>query len=140
MFNRFLLRFGRQVGPMLATFLDLRPPKRPSRHLQNGPRWLSRRLGSRKPAQDASKPAPEPSRPLFFVDYLSNLVDCWLIFGRLLVDFYVHIRHRAFARRRVWAALGYVPWAQYLGLWFVVLILKNMDLRGGMGSLGSTAP
>ena len=32
------------------------------------------------------------------------------------------IRHRAFARRRVWAALGYVPWAQYLsngyGLWF----------------------
>ena len=84
---------------MLATFMGLRPPRRPPRRLQDGPRWLSRRLRSPKPAQDASKPAPKPSRPRFLVDFGWFLVDVWSIlvdlvsmfgrfFGRCLVDFW----------------------------------------------------
>ena len=41
-FNWFWLRFGGQVGAMLATFLGQRPPKRPPRPLQDASKTLPR--------------------------------------------------------------------------------------------------
>ena len=41
-FNWFWLRFGGQVGAMLATFLGPRPPKRPPRPLQDASKTLPR--------------------------------------------------------------------------------------------------
>ena len=42
-FNWFWLRFGGQVGAMLATFLGPRPPKRPPRPLQDASKTPPRR-------------------------------------------------------------------------------------------------
>ena len=88
-FNLFWLRFGGQVGAMLATFLGPRPPKpkRPPRPLQDGPRCLQRRFGSPKTAQEASKPALELARPRFWMIFDQFLIHVWLIFGWFLIHF-----------------------------------------------------
>ena len=65
-FHRFWLRLGEQLGPMLATFLGPRRPKRLPKPLQDDPRCLQKRPGWPKTAKDASKPAPEPSGPRFW--------------------------------------------------------------------------
>ena len=74
--HRFFLHFGSILGPMLGPCWLLFRYKTPSRRLQDGPRCLQRRFGSPKTAREASKPAPEPSRPRF-----------WTIFDRFLDHF-----------------------------------------------------
>ena len=61
--------------------------KTPPRRFQDSPRCLQRRFGSPKTAQEASKPAPEPSRPRFWTIFDRCLVHFWLIFGWFLVHF-----------------------------------------------------
>ena len=63
------------------------PSKTPPRRLQDGPRCLQRRFGSPKTAQDASKPAPEPSGPRLFMIFDRLLVHFWWIVDWLLIDF-----------------------------------------------------
>ena len=62
-FYRFGLRFGSHLGAMLASFFGPKRPRRLPRRFQDGPRRFHKRPGWPKIAQDASKPAPEPSRP-----------------------------------------------------------------------------
>ena len=74
--DRFLIDFGCALGANLEPCWQLfsardRPrslqdlSKTPPRRLQDGPRCIQKRLGTPKTAQDASKPALEPSRPRF---------------------------------------------------------------------------
>ena len=63
------------------------PSKTPPGRLQDGPRCLQRRFGSPKTVQEASKPAPEPSRPRFWTIFDRFLIDFWLIFGSFLIHF-----------------------------------------------------
>ena len=41
-------------------------------------------------------------------------------YDHLFCSLELYIRHRAAARRRVWAALSHVPWAQYSKQWTLV--------------------
>ena len=63
------------------------PCKTPPRHFEEVPRCIQRRFGSPKTAQHASKPAPEPSRPRFWMIFDRFLVHCWWIVDWLLIDF-----------------------------------------------------
>ena len=62
------------------------PSKTPPRRFQDSPRCLQRRFGSRKTAQDASKPALEPSRPRCFTMFDWFLVHLWFIFDWFWID------------------------------------------------------
>ena len=61
----FCFRFGRQLGAKLEPCWPLFPPKTLPRRLQDDPRCPQKSFGSPKTAQEASKPALEPSRPQF---------------------------------------------------------------------------
>ena len=68
-FNQFWLRFGSQVGSMLATKTPPRRPRTPPRRAQGAPGGRQDTPRSLKRPQDASK------------------IDFWWIFDRFWVDF-----------------------------------------------------
>ena len=97
-FNWFWLRFGGQVGAMLATFLGPRPPKRPPRPLQDASKTPPRR--SKMPpktlwiAQDGPRglqTCPGSLQTSILDDFWSIfgpfLIDVWLIVGWFLINF-----------------------------------------------------
>ena len=65
LFKDFGSVFGSQFGAMSATVFCPKRPRRLPRRFQDGPRRFQKRPGWPKMAQDASKPAPELSRPRF---------------------------------------------------------------------------
>ena len=82
-FERFLWILGAKLGLSWSHVGHLSrprttqdPSKTPPKRLQGGPRCLERRFGSPKTAEEASKPAPKPSRPRL-----------WTIFDWCLVHF-----------------------------------------------------
>ena len=91
-FYRFGLRFGSHLGAMLASFFGPKRPRRLPRRFQDASKTVQDAStnvqdGPRLPkiAQDASKPAPEPSRPRFWClqawILIVFLTKCWSIFG-----------------------------------------------------------
>ena len=83
----FCLRFGRQLGAKLEPCWPLFPPKTLPWRLQDDPRCPQKSFGSPKTAQEASKPALEPSRPQFWPIFGPFLIHFWLIFDWFLIHF-----------------------------------------------------
>ena len=119
----FCIRFGRQLGAKLEPCWPLFPPKTLPWRLQDDPRCPQKSFGSPKTAQEASKPALEPSRPQFWPIFGPFLVHIWLIFWLIFdtffIDFSFHfnVKKQAFQHQK----------NNTLMLWcFVTLLLNHM--------------
>ena len=99
-FNWFWLRFGGQLGAMLATFLGPRPSKRPPRPFKDASKTPPRRskMHSKTPwnAQDGPRrfqTCPGALQTSIFDDFWSIfdlfLIGVWLIFDAFLVVFWI---------------------------------------------------
>ena len=99
-FNWFWLRFGGQLGAMLATFLGPRPSKRPPRPFKDASKTPPRRskMHSKTPwnAQDGPRrfqTCPGALQTSIFKDFWSIfdlfLIGVWLIFDAFLVVFWI---------------------------------------------------
>ena len=83
----FCLRFGCQLEAKLAPCWPLFPLKTVPWRLQDDPGCSPESFWSPKMAREASKSAPEPSKPRFWTIFHRFLVHFWLIFGWFLVHF-----------------------------------------------------
>ena len=87
-FSRFWLRFGDQVGAMLATFFEPRRPKTPQGRPQDAPRRTQDTQRHPKTPQDPPKTPPRRPKPSPDDDVGRILGTFSKILGRFLEDFW----------------------------------------------------